>query len=348
MDENEKMKKMKEKIKEIKNVKKTKKFTHFTFCLIIFLFFLFSSQFLAQEYEQKNLSIVAKGVENLIKVNYEKNFSNLIPNLEYSSNLTVEFAISNESLANLRDDRVFIFVKLNSTTENFYFKKNGEKTNTYSTVLRCYVINGKCSNESNIIERVTFYIKLKSLGEEKLGEFIVSASVYPIHDEEKYIKLNESLYEIIKEKKSLNLTEEERAKIEKLIKEIKDSLSNFRIEEATEKINYLKEYLSNISKRYNLTKKLEEISEKVNSSLSLDLDEKQKEIIENIKLELENLRENLEKGNYSTINEKLDEIEYKLSKIYLKSKESNEWIFYLIIVALAVFILLLAISFLKK
>jgi hypothetical protein len=301
---------------------------------------------LAQEYEQKNVSVIARGIENLIKISYERNFTNLIPNLEYSSTLTIEFAVNNESLMNLKNDKIFVFVKINSTSDNFYFKKNGEKTNTYSTILRCYFINGKCSNESNIIEKVPFYIKLKSLSEEKVGEFIVTASIYP-YEEEKYTELNKSLYEIVKEKENLNLTEEEKTKIEKIINEIKRNLENFRIENATNQLNYLKEYISNLSKKYNATKKLEEVEEKINSALSLNLNEEQKKLVENLKRELENLKENLKGGNYS-INEKLDEIEYKISKIYLKSKESNEWITYLAIAIVAIFVLLLIVSLISK
>jgi uncharacterized protein (DUF1778 family) len=296
--------------------------------------------------EEKNISISASGIENLIKINYEKNLSNLIPGLEYESNLTIEFAIDNESLKNLKDN-IFIFVVVNSTSDSFYFKRGGERTSSYSTVLRCYVVDGQCSNASHISEKIPFYVKIKSLGQEASGQFTVLASVYPIYDEESYTKLNESLYELIKKGKSLNLTSEERTAIERAAENIRESLKAFELERASKELSSLNAYLENLSVKYNLSQKLGQLEEKLNSSISLKLNDEQRATIERLKSELSKLKENLESGNLS-IGERLDEIEYRISKIYLSTKESNEWVIYLAAVIVAIFILLLIVSFLKK
>ncbi|MEM2175407.1 MAG: hypothetical protein QXI58_07300, partial [Candidatus Micrarchaeia archaeon] len=56
---------------------------------VIFIFLILISLFFSQTAEEKTINITAKSIENLIEVNIEGDLSNLIPNHEYLSYLTI-------------------------------------------------------------------------------------------------------------------------------------------------------------------------------------------------------------------------------------------------------------------
>ncbi|MEM2175406.1 MAG: hypothetical protein QXI58_07295, partial [Candidatus Micrarchaeia archaeon] len=186
--------------------------------------------------------------------------------------------------------------------------------------MKCIILNDTCGQNSKLIEKVPIYVKLENLGESIENSLKIRAYISKTFDEEKYCEVNESIFEIEKEIEGKSY--EEKSYIKNLINEIKKDLENFNVESAYRKISYLKEYLSNLSKKYNATEKIKEVEERI-VNIPSNLNEEQRKILENVNAEIEEIKKNVEKGNYS-IDERIKDIEYKISKIYLSQEKIDE------------------------
>lgn len=152
-------------------------------CAVFVFVFLAAQLAFAQDIQEIIVALNASGVTDLVNVTNNLNFSQLVPNYEYTSTAVVNWAIPQGSLAGIKTDRIIVFVMVNvdPAIPFVYFKTDDTRSYAIPLILRCDLVDGACAPSSELAKEITYYIKLPNTATtlQDTEVFRVRASLLP-------------------------------------------------------------------------------------------------------------------------------------------------------------------------
>jgi|GEM_PF-3736184 len=110
-----------------------------------------------QSYE---LSFNASGAPQLVRVDGNFSFDNLIPGLEYSSQVKVSWNVPKEALANLAEQKVVLSIKaMPRALDSWVYFNQDPAQKALSLELYCVLRDKTCAESSKLEQTITVYYK---------------------------------------------------------------------------------------------------------------------------------------------------------------------------------------------
>jgi hypothetical protein len=173
----------------------------------LFLFLLLFSIYFSEE-----IIIFAKPIQKLIIYNYSSNFENVVPGITYNKFIEVFWAIPNQSLEGVVENKIVVLVK--ATTDNsseVFFLNGSKKTKHYETYLICNITNSSCAEDSILHSKIPFVFKITNQTlENETGNSLNISIVAEIvsSEDQKEQNINFNIFDFFK---NLNLFEEQKS-----------------------------------------------------------------------------------------------------------------------------------------
>jgi hypothetical protein len=173
----------------------------------LFLFLLLFSIYFSEE-----IIISTKPIQKLIIYNYSSNFENVVPGITYNNFIEVFWAIPNQSLEGVGENKIVVLVK--ATTDNsseVFFLNGSKKTKHYETYLICNITNSSCAEGSILHSRIPFVFKITNQTlENETGNSLNISIVAEIvsSEDQKEQNINFNIFDFFK---NLNLFEEQKS-----------------------------------------------------------------------------------------------------------------------------------------
>jgi hypothetical protein len=171
----------------------------------------------------------------------------MLPGYEYSSDLSVNWAVPDSALVGIVADKVMIFVKVQTDgkSSQFYFKDNRTRRNETFLTLECVVSGGSCSSGSKLSQTVRIYTTLVDVSPSNgSGMIWVLASLKPFSEFEPIY--NESInlgkqVDLLRDALSiLNLSDVNRTVLNTSLDDVQSLLEAYHVDEAKAKLDEIK------------------------------------------------------------------------------------------------------------
>ena len=193
------------------------------------------------------IDINATSVTKLVAVNSSFGDLQMLPGYEYSSDLSVNWAVPDSALADIIVDKVTVFVKMQTDEKSsqFYFKDNGTRKNETFFTLDCAVANGSCSPGFKLSQTVKLYTTLVDiLATNHSGMIWVMASLRPFSDFEpiynQSIDLGKQVDAFRNALTTLNISDINRTALNTSLDEVQSLLDVYHVDEAKAKLDEIK------------------------------------------------------------------------------------------------------------
>ena len=193
------------------------------------------------------IDVNATSITRLVAVNASFGDMQMLPGYEYSSDLSVNWAVPDSALAGIVADNVTVFVKVQTDEKSsqFYFKDNGTKRNETFFTLECVVSGGLCSPESKLSQNVKIYITLVDVSPSNgSGMVWVLASLKPFSEFEpiynESIDLGKQVDALRNVLSTLNISDINKTALNTSLDDVQSLLDVYHVDEAKAKLNEIK------------------------------------------------------------------------------------------------------------
>lgn len=193
------------------------------------------------------IDVNATSVTKLVAVNASFIDMQMLPGYEYSSDLSVNWAVPDSALAGIVADKVTVFVKVQTDEKSsqFYFKDNGTRRNETFFTLDCAVSGGLCSPGSKLSQTVRMYTTLVDISPSNgPGMVWVLASLKPFSEFEpiynESIDLGKQVSSLRDALSTLNISDINRTALNTSLGEVRSLLDTYHVDEAKAKLNEIK------------------------------------------------------------------------------------------------------------
>lgn len=202
---------------------------------------------IALSYAAQNdiITINATSLEKLVNVTADIDFDKVLPNSEYSTDITVKWAVPDSALQNINEKVVYVYVGARPRQNNtlLLFQKGNETFKEFYLALRCVIENGTCVNGSVLQD--SFKVKLTAIENMTLDDAVlITASTTQNRTNEIY-KEKITLEAIIAELEDVqSLNSSDLLEVKELVNEAKDDLELLHIDDANQKLDSAQEIIS--------------------------------------------------------------------------------------------------------
>lgn len=211
--------------------------------LLVLVCFIFTVSYAAQN---DVITINAISLDKLVNVTADINFDKVLPNSEYSTDITVSWAVPDSALQNINEKVVYVYVGAKPRQNNtlLLFQKGNETYKEFYLALRCVIEDGICVNGSVLQD--SFKVKLTALENMTLDDAVlITASTTQNRTNEIYkekITLEAKIAELENSLQSLNSSD--LFQVKELINDAKDDLELLHIDDANKKLDSAQEIIS--------------------------------------------------------------------------------------------------------
>jgi len=193
------------------------------------------------------IDVNVTSITKLVAVNSSFGDLRMLPGYEYSSDLSVNWAIPDSALAGIVADKVTIFVKVQTDgkSSQFYFKDNSTRRNETFLTLECAVSGGSCSPDSKLSQTVKIYTTLIDVSPSNgSGMIWVMASIKPFSEFEpvynESIDLGKQVDALKNALSTLNISDINKTVLNTSLDDVRSLLDTYRVDEAKVKLNEIK------------------------------------------------------------------------------------------------------------
>ena len=193
------------------------------------------------------IDVNAIPVTKLVAINSSFVDMQMLPGYEYSSDLSVNWAVPDSALAGIVADNVMVFVKVQTDEKSsqFYFKDNGTRRNETFLTLGCVVSGGSCSSGSKLSQTVKIYTTLVDVSPSNgSGMIWVLASLKPFSEFEpiynESIDLSKQVDSLRDALSTLNISDINRTVLNTSLDDVQSLLEAYHVDEAKAKLNEIK------------------------------------------------------------------------------------------------------------
>ncbi|VVB66318.1 Uncharacterised protein [Candidatus Gugararchaeum adminiculabundum] len=146
----------------------------------ILAFALLSSVLFA---EVQEYSFDVTTADQFVKVSSTMDYTNLLPNTNYSDTVTIDWNVPDAALKGIDSDQVTVYVQVsNEGYSTILFSEGGRLYPTTSFILKCAVVDGACAKGSDLSRSFDVLIETPSAGSTK-AILKVEASLSPFGQE---------------------------------------------------------------------------------------------------------------------------------------------------------------------